>query len=1100
MINVTDSAIVNKIKGTGRTFTLSIVVGRNTYTMVKSLKRSSIFASSQKLTVGETVSAFIEAEINGCRESLQNYEVEPILDIDDYKIPLGIFKVQAPSQADGSGTQKITAYDRMAETSKYTYTATGLTSAKSTFSAICSICGYTAVTSGLTDVSINDRLLDGMDCRKALGYIAGVFGKNCVVGTDGKFKMVGYSTVSEDVCKISIDSLDTLEFPSKVSTIDYFNAVVNDETAYKSGTGNNGVNVVNPLFTSNTQTSNILANLQSSVGGNGYYPAKFKQLNGDPRIEVGDVIKVEHRDILTGEVIADYVPVMSLTLDYDGGVTVSIEAYPTEAEFSMSLSDKVDFTNSSNNAKFEDINNKVDSFEKDIDGANTKADFATVRAKAVEELNDLISNSLGLYRTEIEGAGGDIKYYFHNAEDISDSNYIVAFTDKGFSVTNDWNKGNPSWDYGMNPAGNSIMNYLVVNKISADLIETGVIRSLDGAPVKTEFSLNTGLFSLEAQARKETFGFGVNRSNDLMLQYNYSDSEKQGVKLGYYYGGNFYKDSKYTELITPSTKYYYGDIPNNTFYEYSSNRYQKITDISVVAQTYKGFVLHARGSEFGYIVNADGSVHSDFNFGTSGILGADEENDDADLRTSVLKFYDLQKESADSLDHYTAIRKQSIVTKHLSAENIAFMFNGKLYDLGYVILNTSNLITSLSNEIDILKQEILNIKEELNVKSVLVYVTADPRNAGFVEGTGSYKLSDGSVPVKANAVSGSEYYISSVSIVRSNGEYSETIDQETLIDNGWLTSNGKNLNMPVPILESWLGDTINVVVNFAEPQKYRLTLNVEPAGSGTVSGAGLYKMDEYVPIDANPNTNYEFVGWYENNQLKYSFKDPVISINGNHTLTAKFKLKEPETPVEVATVRIVSNGAGSGDTVYLVSTPNGSSLGTSKEFTEKQQCYFHAQAGTGRKIVGFDFNGTYYTAEQIYEIFASSSPDVINASHTVLNFPCWVAKKYLGTTVTGTVYFDKADSGGGSGETVVITTSEYVKVYRNGVEITQTSGYSYTFNVGDRVKLEAASRSGMVPNGNWLINGSIVNKGDVVDFTSITTNDAGHYVPMYVSA
>ena len=167
MINVTDSAIVNKIKGTGRTFTLSIVVGSNTYTMVKSLKRSSIFASSQKLSVGETVSAFIEAEIQNCRQSLQNYEVQPKLTIDGYTFNLGYFKVQAPSQADGSGTQKITAYDRMAETSKYTYTATGLTSAKSTFSAICSICGYTAVTSGLTDIGINDRLLDGMDSRKA---------------------------------------------------------------------------------------------------------------------------------------------------------------------------------------------------------------------------------------------------------------------------------------------------------------------------------------------------------------------------------------------------------------------------------------------------------------------------------------------------------------------------------------------------------------------------------------------------------------------------------------------------------------------------------------------------------------------------------------------------------------------------------------------------------------------------------------------------------------------------------------------------------------------------------------------------------------------
>lgn len=1011
MINVTDSAIIDKIKGTGRTFTLSIVVGSNTYTMVKSLKRSSIFASSQKLSVGETVSAFIEAEIQNCRQSLQNYEVQPKLTIDGYTFNLGYFKVQAPSNADGSGTQKITAYDRMAETSKYIYTATGLTSAKSTFSAICSICGYTAVTSGLTDVSINDRLLDGMDCRKALGYIAGVFGKNCVVGTDGKFKMIGYSTVGESVCKISIDSLDTLEFPSQISTIDYFNAVVNDETAYKSGTGNNGVNVVNPLFTSITQTSNILNNLKSSVGGSGYYPAKFKQLNGDPRIEVGDVIKVEHRDILTGEVIADYVPVMSLTLDYDGGVTVSIEAYPTEVEFSMSLSDKVDFTNSSNNAKFEDINNKVDGFEDEINGANTKADFAVIQSQAVEELNKVIGNSLGLYQTKIEGVGGDTKYYFHNKETLAQSTYIISMTDQGFAFANSWNNGNPVWTYGINPAGNSIMNYLVVNKISADLIEAGVIKSLDGAPVKTEFSLNTGLFSLEAQARKETFGFGVNRSNDLMLQYNYSDSEKQGIKLGYYYGGNFYKDSKHTELIPPSTKYYYGDIPNNAFYEYSSNRYQKITDTSVVAQAYKGFVLHARGSEFGYFVNDDGSVHSDFNFGTGGLLGVDEENEDADLRTPVLKFYNLKKESDDSSAHYTAIRKQSIVTKYIGAENIAFMFNDKFYDLGYVILSTSNLIASMSNEIGVLKQEILNIKEELNVKSVLVYVTADPTTAGFVEGTGSYKLSDGSVLVKANAISGSEYYISSVSIVRSNGEYFETIDQETLIDRGWLTSNGKQLNMPIPILESWLGDTVNVVVNFALPEKFRLTLNVDPAGSGTVSGAGLYGLNAYVPIDANPNTNYKFVGWYEDNQLKYSSKDPTIVISGNRTLTAKFEEDEPEDDTIYYTVKtaVSPSGAGTvtgagtyaqGGRIELVATP-------ASGYTIKG--WIVRNDDTGEENRGFE-----NTANSTIELFA-----------------------YFNMTITA--LFNQSSSGGGSGgstngvtfkvSTANVGTGDYVTIY-----------------------------------------------------------------------
>lgn len=918
MINVTNSAIVEKIKGTGRTFTLSIVVGSNTYTTVKSLKRSSIFASSQKLSVGETVSAFIEAEIQNCRQSLQNYEVQPKLTIDGYTFNLGYFKVQAPSQADGSGTQKITAYDRMAETSKYTYKATGLTSAKSTFSAICSICGYTAVTSGLTDVSINDRLLDGMDCRKALGYIAGIFGKNCVVGTDGKFKMVGYSTVSESVCKISIDSLDTLEFPSQISTIDYFNAVVNDETAYKSGTGNNGVNVVNPLFTSITQTSNILTNLKSSVGGNGYYPAKFKQLNGDPRIEVGDVIKVEHRDISTGGVTADYVPVMSLTLDYDGGVTVSIEAYPTEDEFSMSLSDKVDFTNSSNNAKLEDINNKVDGFEEGIKGANTKADFATVRANAVEELNDLISNSLGLYRTEIEGTGGDIKYYFHNAEDISESNYIVAFTDKGFSVTNDWNNGNPSWSYGMNPAGNSIMNYLVVNKISADLIEAGVIRSLDGAPVNTEFSLNTGLFSLESNSQKELFGFGTNRYNHLLLQYNYSDGQKNNIKLGYYYGGQFYKNSGHTEIIPPNEKYYYGDMLSGNFYQYSSNRYTVMNDLTDVLKTYKGFILHSCGGTVGYDPENSFGFVSDFNMtlealgGNLGIVEDIEKTPEA--RTPILKFYDFEKESSNGSDHYTAIRKQSIVTKHLGAETFCFYLNGKVTDLETTLLtlissaedyktkievletNIQGLETTITDlnedlntlqtavsvlpdyktRIESLEKAVTQLNELLGVKVLSVYVIANPTEGGSVSGSGSYTIDDREVLIEATANAG--YFISSVKFVYAS-------DGKTTTEQ--YNESKTNYGVYWTVLPERLGDTLNVFVNFErkEVPKYTISTSVSPSGSGSVSGGGSYENGATATLSATAHSGYQFKKWSDGN----TSNPRTITVNGNASYTAVFE-------------------------------------------------------------------------------------------------------------------------------------------------------------------------------------------------------------------
>ncbi len=1053
MINVTNSAIVDKIKGTGRTFTLSLVVGSNTYTMVKSLKRSSIFASSQKLSVGETVSAFIEAEIQDCRQSLQNYEVQPKLTIDGYTFNLGYFKVQAPSQADGSGTQKITAYDRMTETSKYTYKATGLTSAKSTFSAICSICGYTAVTSDLTDVTINDRLLDGMDCRKALGYVAGVFGKNCVVGTDGEFKMVGYSTVSESVCKISIDSLDTLEFPSQISTIDYFNALVTDETAYKSGTGNNGVNIVNPLFTSITQTSNILTNLKSSVGGNGYYPAKFKQLNGDPRIEVGDVIKVEHRDILTGEVTADYVPVMSLTLDYDGGVTVSIEAYPTEAEFSMSLSDKVDFTNSSNNAKFEDINNKVDGFEEDIDGANTKADFAVIQSQAVEELNKVIGNSLGLYQTKIEGAGGDTKYYFHNKSTLAESTYIVSMTDQGFAFSNNWNNGNPIWTYGINPAGNSIMNYLVVNKISADLIEAGVIKSLDGAPINTEFSLNTGLFSLESISRKELFGFGANRDNHLLLQYNYSDGEKNNIKLGYYYNSRFYKDSAHTESIQPSTKYYYGDISSGDFYQYSSSGYTVLTDLTELLKTYKGFILHSCGRTVGYVANDPlVGIASDFNANMGSLLGGilgvvEDVEDDPISRTPILKFYDFENESVSGTDHYTAIRKQSIVTKHLGAENFCFYFNNNVTDLETLFNDVVTTISALNDETAVLKSEIKKLQDILGTKSLTVYVNANPTTGGIIQsGTGSYTLEDGSFTVSAYRIG--DYNVSSVTLVYASDGSTTTYSKAQLTANGWLNSAETRLDMTIPVESSRLGDTLNVTVNFSEPSKYTLSLNVDPAGSGTVTGAGSYLPNTEVSILATAKSGYEFIGWYENGSLKFSHNNPTITVDSDRTLTAKFNYV----------------GSGGDDTTYYNISTSVSPSGAG------------SVSGGGSYPSGSSVSVTATPAnEYVFSHWNIYNPEYDQTVENVSTDNPWDITAAANVTVTAV--FTSTSGGGSSDGSVNINITKMgngdVIVKRNGVDVTDTSE-QYSFSVGDTVTLEAISyddsnHQGWIDgDGNWI--------------------------------
>ena len=468
MINIENDDIVEKIKGTGRTFKATIKAGDTVFTEIKSLKQTFPFASNNKISIGETPSSFIEAEIRDCRLPLQGYELEVKLSIDDYEIPLGFFTIEEPGKVDGNGTQKIVAYDRMSQTSKFTYTALGETLIGTAISNAFSICGYDVDLSEIKRFAINDESIDGVDCRTAIGYFAGFLGGNFVACADGVFRLVKYKKVLRSDNYISIDSLDTLDFSSNTVSVDYIFCTIGENTSIDTGTGKHGINTVNPLFTEqDTEVlSNILRNLKGGTGIN-YYPAKFKQLNGDPRIEVGDTLLVQHRNILTGEIEEGYVPVMSLVREFDGGLSVSIEAYEPEEEFYISTTDQIKLLQSANK--------------------NT-----TKRTEVVAELNEAISNALGLYKTEITGAGGDVKIYYHNASTLSNSTYIFTMNAEGFAFAtgeNAWNGGNPVWQNGITKDGNAIFNYLFAEKISANLIEAGIIKSLTG---NTEFNLNTG--------------------------------------------------------------------------------------------------------------------------------------------------------------------------------------------------------------------------------------------------------------------------------------------------------------------------------------------------------------------------------------------------------------------------------------------------------------------------------------------------------------------------------------------------------------------------------------------------------------------------------
>ncbi len=134
---------------------------------------------------------------------------------------------------------------------------------------------------------------------------------------------------------------------------------------------------------------------------------------------------------------------------------------------------------------------------------------------------------------------------------------------------------------------------------------------------------------------------------------------------------------------------------------------------------------------------------------------------------------------------------------------------------------------------------------------------------------------------------------------------------------------------------------ITLVAHFREggiiedKDKYKLTLKTE--GSGTATGAGYYEPDTSVDIKATPGSGYEFVGWYEDNQLISTLRHPSITMPYyDMTLTAVFRKADDNSensPFKILSIRDVrwkdyftSNGTTTNRELYVPMGANSNTI------------------------------------------------------------------------------------------------------------------------------------------------------------------------------
>lgn len=131
----------------------------------------------------------------------------------------------------------------------------------------------------------------------------------------------------------------------------------------------------------------------------------------------------------------------------------------------------------------------IDSVSRKVD--NTRQQLSSYE-NALLLFNEKMLHSMGLHKTVKDDPNGGIITYFHNMETLENSDTIYMFGASGFAwTTTGWNNGDPIWHYGFTDTGDAILNTIHAYKLSAELIETGYLRSQNGA---SWISLDDGTF------------------------------------------------------------------------------------------------------------------------------------------------------------------------------------------------------------------------------------------------------------------------------------------------------------------------------------------------------------------------------------------------------------------------------------------------------------------------------------------------------------------------------------------------------------------------------------------------------------------------------
>lgn len=333
-------ALANTLAGNSRCMRAKLVCGSEVIDSgIQSIKLvQQANADNETVSIGGAVSAYAEISIYKplrlvTRKEYTLYIGAVLPDGTVEYCKMGLFTPKKPQEDDGLLTFK--AYDRMVSRLWKAYYPTVSkypADGKEILTDISKQCGIaianlSSLPDGITvgwGTAYNEdgsvmKVPPFTACtiREALSYLAQMYGAFATINRDGEIEFRWYAATSYEVpANRSFDDITCAEQPYKLQGI---SCTVNDKTII-AGT------VSSIQIENSYMTQSILNSVYKKIGGFSFLPTTFSFL-GDPRLDLGDIITVYRRD---GTAIK--VPVMSITFDFDGGLSTEVGSYGSDVE------------------------------------------------------------------------------------------------------------------------------------------------------------------------------------------------------------------------------------------------------------------------------------------------------------------------------------------------------------------------------------------------------------------------------------------------------------------------------------------------------------------------------------------------------------------------------------------------------------------------------------------------------------------------------------------------------------------------------------------------------------------------------------------------